>query len=311
MTNSDIRSLDVSMLRVFDALIREKSVSRAAARLFLSQSAVSGTLKRLRETFGDQLFTRTAIGVQPTQHALELAPHIEATLLHIQRLLNVGRDFNPKDSDRILRIAGSDHSCRIFVPLLSDSLQRHQSGIRLMWESPDYLSLADRLHKGYVDIGILPRINGWPEDVEVDVLYEDRYVLVGNREYYADEQAISLNEYCGAQHIVLTQGRSELEDAIDQALSAAGRSWSVFAAVPTLGSVIDVISHSRFLAVLPRRVALHHTSKIALLKLPFNLPTYRLFICWSGRSNEDLAVQWLKNEIRNLAGKFSASVRPD
>lgn len=301
MSDGDIRSLDVSMLRVFDALIREKSVSRAGARLFLSQSAVSGTLKRLRETFNDQLFTRTAVGVQPTPHAIELAPHIEAALIHIQRLLNVGRDFDPTSSDRILRIAGSDHSCRTMLPFLSAFLRNHQSRIRLFWESPDYLSLAERLHKGYVDVALLPRINGWPADVEVDLLYEDEYVLVANKDSHSNDREVSLDEYCSAQHLVLAQGRSELEDAIDQALNAAGRTWNVLAAVPTFGSLVDVISGSELLSVFPKRVAQHYASRLAILRLPFELPKYRLFICWSGRSNEDLAIQWLKNEIRRIA----------
>lgn len=299
--NTDIRGLDVSMLRVFDALIREKSVSRAAARLFLSQSAVSGTLKRLRETFKDQLFTRTSVGVQPTSHAIELAPHIELALIHIQRLLNVGRDFDPTSSDRILRIAGSDHSCRTMLPHLSMFLREHGSRMRIFWESPDYLTLAERLHKGYVDIAFLPRINGWPADVEVDLLYEDEYVLVANKSLYKNNRSVTLDLYCAAQHLVLAQGQSELEDAIDQTLNSSGRSWNVLAAVPTFGALVDVLCRSELLSVFPKRVAQHYADRLSIISLPFELPKYRLFICWSGRSNEDLAIQWLKNEIRRFA----------
>lgn len=302
MSIGDIRSLDVSMLRVFDALIREKNVSRAAARLFLSQSAVSGTLKRLREVFNDQLFTRTAVGVQPTPHAIELAPHVEAALIHIQRLLNVGRDFDPTSSDRILRIAGSDHSCRTMLPLLNNFLQQNQSRIRLFWESPDYLAISERLQKGYVDVALLPRINSWPADVEVDLLYEDEYVLVTNRHNFQHfDQEISLDEYCAAKHLVLAQGRSELEDAIDHALNAAGRTWNAVAAVPTFGSMVDIVSCTDLFSVFPRRVAQHYSSCLAIHRLPFALPRYRLFICWSERANEDLAVQWIKNEMRRIA----------
>ena len=88
MGRPDIRGVDLAMLRTFDALLRERSVSRAASRLFLSQPAVSASLKRLRETFDDPLFTRTAHGVVPTPRALALAPRVEAVLQDMQQLLN-------------------------------------------------------------------------------------------------------------------------------------------------------------------------------------------------------------------------------
>src|SRR5687767_9886323 len=104
MGQRDIRSLDIGMLRAFDALMRERSVSRAAARLFLSQPAVSASLNKLREVFGDPLFTRTSHGVVPTARAHALAPQVQEVLRGIAGLLDADEAFDPARSSRIFRI---------------------------------------------------------------------------------------------------------------------------------------------------------------------------------------------------------------
>lgn len=101
---TEVRGVDVTMLRTFDALFREKSVSKAAARLFLSQPAVSACLKRLRFAFEDELFIRSKSGVEPTPRAIALAPNVEAVLMELQRLMSLNQPFDPAKSDRILRI---------------------------------------------------------------------------------------------------------------------------------------------------------------------------------------------------------------
>jgi len=165
MNPRDIRSLDIGMLRTFDALMRERSVSRAAARLFLSQPAVSASLNRLREVFGDPLFTRTAHGVAPTGRALALAPQVGKVLADIASLLEAGQGFDPSTAQRIFRIAGSDHASHLVLPALARRLGRLNSPIRIVWEAAGISPLADRLHKGDLDFGVVARIHP-PRDMK-------------------------------------------------------------------------------------------------------------------------------------------------
>jgi DNA-binding transcriptional LysR family regulator len=165
MNQRDIRSLDVGMLRTFDALMREKNVSRAAARLFLSQPAVSASLNRLREVFGDPLFTRTAHGVLPTERALALAPQVQKVLADLAALLEAERPFDPARQQRIFRIAGSDHASRMLLPALSRTLIALGSAIRIVWVPPGTWSLAEHLHKGELDLAVIARIQR-PRDIE-------------------------------------------------------------------------------------------------------------------------------------------------
>src|SRR4051812_6299771 len=163
MSRPDIRGLDVGMLRTFDALMQEQNVSRAAGRLFLSQPAVSASLNRLREAFGDPLFTRTSHGVVPTARAIALGPQVERVLADIAGLLD-GGGFEPARSNRIFRIAGSDQASRLLLAALSRELTDLGSSVRLLWEPPaGSRPLAERLDDGELDVAVVARIHR-PQD---------------------------------------------------------------------------------------------------------------------------------------------------
>ena len=296
MAQSDIRSLDLPMLRTFDALLREGSVSRAAARLFLSQPAVSASLKRLREVFGDPLFTRTGHGIVPTPRALALAPRVEAVLNEMHKLMNLEQAFDPATSDRIVRITGSDHTCRVMLPLLCSELSQRGSRMRLSWELADYSRLTERLRKGDVDVGLHPRLSP-ATGVESALLYEDGYVVVARHAHPALASPMGLDAFCAAPHAVLGQTRSVLDDTVDQALARKGRERHVQAAVATFSQMVELMCASEQIAVFPRRVAQRYASQLGSAPLPVELPDYRLYVCWAERSNADPAVLWLKDEI--------------
>lgn len=299
MDRPDIRGLDLAMLRTFDALLRERSVSRAASRLFLSQPAVSASLKRLRETFDDPLFTRTAHGVVPTPRALALAPRVAAVLDELQGLLNMDRAFDPAKSDRILRIAGSDHSSRSLLPLLCVELTACGSRIRLGWELADYSQLPERLRKGDIDLGLLPRMAP-AAGVESELLYEDAYMAVARRGHPRYANGMDIEAFCAMPHVVLGQSRSMLDDTIDQILARQGMSRHLQTAVTTFSQMTDLVASTDAIAVFPQRVAARYAEQLEAMPLPFALPSYRLYVCWDARSNTDEAVRWLRDALIRL-----------
>lgn len=302
MNQRDIRSLEIGMLRTFDALMRERSVSRAAARLFLSQPAVSASLNRLRETFGDPLFTRTSHGVVPTVRAKVLAPQVEKVLADIASLLEVDQLFDPAKSNRIFRIAGSDHACHLVLPALGRKLAACGSQIRIVWEPPGTWPLADRLHRGELDLGVIARIHP-PQDVEMVALYEDHYVYAMRRDHPQAGQPVTLDSFCATPQVFLGYGTSALEDVIDETLTKSGRQRLTQIAVSSFGQIIDLLQHSDHAAVIASRVAQTHANKLRVHELPFELPKYQMLLCWDARASGDAAAQWLKNEILGIMGK--------
>lgn len=298
MNQRDIRSLDLGMLRTFDALMRERSVSRAAARLFLSQPAVSASLNRLRETFGDPLFTRTSHGVEPTARAQALAPQVEKVLADVAALLDAEQPFDPARSTRIFRIAGSDHPSRTVLPALGRTLAACGSQVRIVWEPPGP-SLPEALQKGDVDLAMVARIQP-PRDMETATLYEDHYVYVMGRGHPRAAEPVTLDLFCEVPQIFLGYGASTLDDMIDEALAREGRQRLAQFAVTSFGQIVHQITDGGYAAVLGNRVAQAHADRLLIRELPFGLPRYQSYLAWNARSDGDAGVQWLKTQVLTL-----------
>ena len=300
MNRRDIRGLDVGMLRTFDALMREKSVSRAAERLFLSQPAVSASLNRLREVFDDPLFTRTGHGVLPTERAHALAPQVQKVLADLAGLLETDQPFDAASSNRIFRIAGSDHASRMLLPALSRTLIAMGSSIRLVWVPPGTWSLAEHLHKGELDLAVIARIQV-PRDFESQVLYEDSYVYVMRKDHPRAGEPVTLDSFCEVPQVFLGYGTSMLDDLIDETLAAGGRQRLAQIAVTSFGQIVHHLRHSDHAAVLGGRVARQFADELHIQPLPFPLPRYQSLLCWDARTAGDGGIQWLKQQVIEIA----------
>lgn len=303
MAQRDIRSLDVGMLRTFDALMRERSVSRAATRLFLSQPAVSASLNRLRDTFGDPLFTRTAHGVEPTARAQALAGQVERVLADLSAMLEPGEGFDPAASQRIFRISGGDYASHLLLPTLANELVACGSRVRIYWETSSFLTLTERLRKGDFDIAVLPRLQP-PSDCESALLYEDRYVVAVRRGHptmgHGATPGVTLEAFCASPHVFLGYGSSALDDLIDQVLARLGHTRNMSVAMTSFGQIVDLLAQTDHVAVMPLRVADRFRDLLAVHPLPFELQGYRSVVCWNRRSNSDAGVLWLKDALLRI-----------
>ena len=305
MNQRDIRSLDIGMLRTFDALMRERSVSRAADRLFLSQPAVSASLNRLRETFGDALFTRTSHGVVPTVRAQSLAPQVEKVLADIASLLDVEQAFDPATSTRVFRIAGSDHASALFLPPLGRTLTACASGIRIVWEPTGSWSLQERLGRGDLDVAVIARLV-MPRDMETQVLYEDSYVYARRKGHPLAKKKVTVEMFCETPQIFLGYGSSVLDNTIDELLARQGRQRHAQFAVTSFGQIVHQLVNSDHAAVLGRRVAIAHADKLDIAPLPFELPKYQSMLCWDARAASDPGIAWLRAQIVQAATAAAA-----
>lgn len=299
MAQRELRSLDLALLRTFAALMRERSVSRAAAHLFLSQPAVSAALNRLREVFADPMFTRTAHGVMPTPRALALAPQIDKLLADLAALLHDEQPFDPAASDRIFRIAGSDHASRSVLPALGRVLVACGSAIRLVWEPPGAWSLPERLHRSDLDLALVARINP-PRDMETQVLYVDHYVYALRQDHPRRHEPLTLQMFCEVPQVFLGYGSSVLDDTIDETLARLGRQRLAQMAVTSFGQIVHQLQHSDHAAVLGSRVAAAYAGLLHLQPLPFDLPRYQALLCWDARAGGDAGIRWLKAQILRI-----------
>lgn len=177
MKRMDVRQLDLNLLRVFAQLLRERQVSRAAVALGLSQPAVSNALRRLREELGDELFHRSARGMQPTAYALRIAPAVTQALDLIGGALATAQDFDPVDSQRSFTLAMSDVGQIYFLPLLMETLacEAPQVSLRIVGLNAAELPLA--MSDGRIDVAL-----GWLPQLQAgffqQVLFRQGYVCL-------------------------------------------------------------------------------------------------------------------------------------
>ncbi|MBX3608870.1 MAG: LysR family transcriptional regulator [Hydrogenophaga sp.] len=297
----DLRALDIGMLRTFDALMRERSVSRAASRLFLSQPAVSGSLAKLRRTFGDPLFRRTASGVTPTPLALSMAEPVAELITRMGRLLEIGHHFDPTASDRIFRLAGSDYSSRLILSPLMERLRAMNATVRIAWEPPQFHTLFERIRRGDVDLGCAPEPSIAP-GLHSAVLFEEHFVLVTRQDHPGFRTGVdALESFCGYPHVFFGFRDPRVESALDQSVSRLGRRCFVQLSMPSFDQAADVIARSDMISVFPARLARLFANRLQTLPLPVHIEGYRSCLYWDRGTEDDPGLRWLRDEILQAA----------
>lgn len=198
---------DLNLLVAFDALLSERSVTRAAQRLSLTQSATSATLKRLREAFQDELLVLHGKTMVPTPHALALAPEVTAAIAMLRNLVSSATGFDPTTSERRFRVVASDYITTVLIVPLLRLLQREGAVVRLEISLPKDDS-AERLAKGEYDLCITPMEFTDPRH-PTDLLWEERHVVVGWKGNPMLSRTLNLEDYAAAGHVsVQIDGRN-------------------------------------------------------------------------------------------------------
>ncbi|HKY02663.1 MAG TPA: LysR substrate-binding domain-containing protein, partial [Burkholderiales bacterium] len=190
----DIRNIDLNLLVALDALLSERNVTRAAARLGLSQSAMSASLARLRQVFGDPLLLRTAGGMLPTSKAEDLATPVKQVLDEITRIVEQTEAFEPTTAAVKFTIAASDAVEFAILPRLVDHLEKHAPLSRLQVQPSDYTAIGKQLESGDVDLAVINVANA-PGAMRSRPLYTERFVVVARREHPRLKRTLSVEDF--------------------------------------------------------------------------------------------------------------------
>jgi DNA-binding transcriptional LysR family regulator len=182
------------------------------------------------------------------------------------------------------------------MPPLSRHLTQLGSGMKLSWSLPDYGRYAEDLAKGHVDLALIPKMTQ-VTGVQSQLLCEDAYVCAARVGHPVLAGGVTLERFCAYPHVVLGQTRSMLDDTIDGTLTRLGQRRHVQAAVASFSQMVDLLDTTDLIAVFPQRVAQRYTGVLGDGPLPFELPNYRLYLCWHQRSETDPAFQWFKAQV--------------
>ncbi len=311
---------DLNLLRIFDLLFEERSVSRAARRLSLTQSAVSHALARLREMMGDPLFTRGAGGLRPTARAEELAPQLREILVRIRTALSPP-SFDPRSSSREFTVAAGAYVCRLLVPPLVELARAAAPGVTLRIVNVDQ-ALLDELDQGTIDIGIgafeqLPvRIKSLPLFTDTPVwVASRRHPLAGTHPDMATLDALpSVSIIADYPYRPLrSDGAGELMrrrvilGGSQGADSAAPSPSPMTIRVYDSETATAVVARTDLVAILPGRLAAARAEEagLHLFDTPTDAPELELTMLWHGRFHEDPGLAWLRGLIVDVS-RFDA-----
>ena len=290
--SADIRTLDLNLLRTLDALLDERSVTRAADRLFLTQPAVSGMLNRLRESFGDPLFVRAQRGIVPTLRAEQLAAPVKRLLGEIELMLQP-QDFDPANADMTVKVASTDYALRAVVVPFFSALRAKAPGIRVSVQTVDNQALHGQLDRGDIDLALVTPDTTWP-GLHSAPLFDERYVCVIRADHPdALQKRLSLERFCALDHVLVSPDGGGFYGVTDDALTAIGRSRRVVLSVTSFLILREILLQSDLIAVVPRRLAVHQDG-LTLLEPPLGIQGFSKTLAWHERTHHEPGHRWVR-----------------
>jgi len=294
-----LEEMDLNLLVVFKHLLAERSVSRVADVLELSQPAVSNALSRLRKLLGDELFLRTPAGMVPTPFAEQLAESVTYGLGMIHAALNQRATFDPEHSERSFVIGMTDIGEIYFLPVLMDHLRQHAPGVSVSTYR-NTGDLRDDMEAGKVDlaIGLLP---GLKAGFFQRRLFRQRYVCLLRKGHRLDKKKVSLAEFSAAQHLVVVSAGTG-HGQVDEILRRKGVERRVVLTVPHFVAVGHILQATDLVATVPERFAERMCKPFGLLALPHpaDLPEVAINVFWHAKYHREPANQWLRGQIFDL-----------
>lgn len=290
-----LRNLDLNLLLVFDAVLRERSVVRAADSLALSQPAVSHALNRLRHALKDKLFVRTPTGMSPTPRAEQLALPVRKALNELQLAVE-GDTFDPSTADRRFTIAVNNYAAVVAAAPILAAVRAQAPNVRLALVPSGTLNLTDRLDRGELDLAVSGRaMDG--ERFASQQLIADRYVAVLRSGHPALRKKLTAAALAELQHLAISSSGESLE-FLDAFLKARRSARFVASDVPYL-SAGAVLVQSNLVAVLGRKLAteFRRAYPIEIRELPFKAPLLHSIMSWHRRFDDVPAHRWLRQTI--------------
>ena len=303
------KNLDLHMLESFDMLLRERSVSRAAERMGLSQSSMSEMLARLRERFGDPLLVRTREGMAATDRSLALVPRVREAIERLHAIVEQETAFNPGTAADRFRITATDYAQLLLMPALTQRLHAQAPGCALDLVTINLRAVELALEAGDVDLAIAY----YPEPplaLRRGPLFTDRYVCIARLGHPALGGPLRAEDFAALAHIsVSPSGLSYFAQVVDSALEALGLVRHVAVTCPHFLLASHLVSQSDLVLALPHRaaVALAAFFPLQVVEIPLQMATVDVSMYWHERCHPSRAQQWLRDQVRSILVGASAS----
>jgi DNA-binding transcriptional LysR family regulator len=296
-----IETLDLNLLRVFDAVARERHVTRAAEKLHLSQPAVSNALARLRRALGDELFLRRPGGVEPTALALSLAGPVAEVLDRLRQTLSVRAPFEPATSERVFTIGCSEYAESVLVPSLLEALTREAPGVLLAIRHADRTNAIAMLEAGEAEmaVAVLPE----PPALYTRVrLLPEAFLMLLRAGHPLAAGPMTPERFAAFPHLLHSPNGSR-DGALDRPMAATGHPRRLGAVVAHLGAVPEILARTDMVMTLSARLAMRLAEAHGLVvrPVPVEIRHTRLSLIFHRRFEADPGHAWLRRLLLAVA----------
>lgn len=298
----NFRSLDLNLLRIFHSLLSERKVSAAAEALGLTQPAVSNALKRLRDLTGDELFTRTPSGMQPTQYALQIAEPVSYALASLESTFSASKPFDPTVSDRVFTLGLTDIGEAYLLPSLAARALKMAPYVSFATRRIGPETLRDAMEKGLVDVavGLLPSLQG---NFFRRRLLLQRYVVCFRKLHpLASRASWSVQDFLDQDHVRVTAVGTG-HGAVDQQMARIGAIRRIRVTIPHFLAVGPVLGGTDLVATVPETLASILAEPYGLMSVPhpMELPRVSIDLFWHRRQQRDPSNMWLRSFLLESA----------
>jgi DNA-binding transcriptional LysR family regulator len=312
MTRIDLADVNLNLLVALDALLHERSVTRAAQRAHVTPSAMSHSLAELRALLDDALLVRAGRGMALTPRAEGLAAPLHRVLLDAQAIVRNRAAFDPRTAERHFVIAAPDFLAALLLPALVAAAQREAPAVTLEVVPSARRGNAWLLETGELDLALGAIVDEAPGVRRVDLCTEG-FACAARRDHPTIRGSLSLDQYVAAPHLLITLGDSARPTWIDEALARVGRRRRVAVRVRYFMVAPLLIARSDLLLTGPSMLIRHFADLVPLQVLapPLRLPTYPEQAYWHERFDADPAHRWLRELVTRVARPLGFGGRPE
>ena len=298
MNKINLSGVDLNLLVIFDALIAEGHVTRAAERIGLTQPAVSHALNRLRGLFNDPLFVRCPRGMSPTPVALEMAASIRSILDQVETVLKRDRAFVPATSTRPFRLGLSDYAACVLLPALSARVEREAPGVSLVVHNTSHGTGLGMLEDDIVEL-VAGNFPAPPAHMREELLYEEDFVCAGRTGHPALAGGLDLARYLELRHLQVST-KSEPYGYVDAVLKEQGLRRTVSVTTSHFLMAPLLVGTSDLVATEPRRLFTPQAERLMLATPPIAIPPFRVVQAWHARHTTDTGHAWLRGVLGEI-----------
>jgi DNA-binding transcriptional LysR family regulator len=317
MHDMNFAAFDLNLLKAFDALMKERSATRAGDLIGLSQPAVSNALNRLRHALGDELFVRRGNDMIPTPRAEALAERIRDALVQVEQAIAGDAAFDPTRAERIFTLMGADFFSIQVMPALSEQFARAAPGIRLRLIDSGSGDVERFLRDNVIDAA-LERPLEMPDWVSRELLFHSPFVVIAARGHKVIRKAgvkpgdrLPLAVFCALPHALRSIDGS-MSGAIDAALQRAGATRQVTLALPHFQGIALAVARGHLIAAVPLQFAqaVAKTAGLEIYQPPLDVPVPQIRLYWHKRHDRNPAHRWLREQIADAMKPFRTKEKP-